>query len=348
MKIRNEVKFGAFALLGLILFVVGTKYLQGNKMFGNRMYLYAEYRDVTPLIQSNPIVMKGLRVGKISDMFMDQERGLVITELQFDEAISIPKHAKATIIKTNMLGAGAMEITYSDSITSQDFYQTGDTIPGNKKKDLFDQVENVVGSGGSDLISQVGLLAEELNETVSQLNSMLQDPRGRNAILNTIQDVQVSASNIKEITYSLDSLSSTFVDLIRNTDSVMAGVANNRDNIEGIIQNTKLTTDTLVEVAKEFRKLASNVEATTKSMERAIAKIDSSQGTLGLLVNDRQLYDNLTSVSSSINQLVEDVNKRPGRYVDDIKLYLIERKPPKEKRSKATAADEGGPRGEEN
>lgn len=345
MKIRNEIQVGLFALLGLILFVVGTKYLQGNKMFGNRMYLYAEYRDVTPLIQSNPIIMKGLRVGKISDMYMDQKRGVVITELQFDHPLSIPKHAEATIIKTNMLGAGAMEIVYSDSIPSSDFYQNGDTLPGAKESDLFDQLGNVVTNSGEDLLVQIGVLAGELNKTVTQLNSMLQDPRGRNAILNTIQDVQVSAANIKTITYYMDSLSGTLVHLMRNTDSVMARVVDNRDNIEAIIQNTKGTTDTLVEVVSEFKALASNVKSATSRLDRTISKIDSSKGTLGLLLNDSELYENLSSLSGSVNQLVEDVNKRPQRYLDDIKLYLIERKPPKEKKSEKKESKES-PRGQ--
>ncbi len=346
MKIRNEVKVGLFALLGLVLFVVGTKYLQGNKMFGDRMYLYSEYRDVTPLIQSNPIIMKGLRVGKISDMFMDQKRGMVIVELQFDDPLSIPEHAKATIIKTNMLGAGAMEIMFDDSIQASSFYQNGDTIPGARESDLFDQLGSVVTNSGEDLLVQIGVLATELNKTVSQFNSMLQDPRGKNAILNTIEDVQVSAANIKKMSSNLDELSTTFIDLIQHTDSLMVGISNNRENIEGIIQNTKVTTDTLVEVAKEFRALASNVKSATGNLEHTIAKIDSSKGTLGLLLNNDELYNNLNSLSASVNKLVEDVNNRPQRYLDDLKVYLIERKPPKEKRSKTSAT--GGPRGEGN
>ncbi len=334
MKIRNEVKFGIFALLGIILFVVGTKYLQGSKMFGNRVFLYAEYDDVQNLIVSNPIVMKGVRIGKVRTITLDQKRGKVITELQFDQPVQIPYHAEALIYSTNVLGASAIQISYADSIEAQGYFGSGDTIQGSLDKDLFDIAENVVATSGEELLVQVGILATELNKTVKRFNEILQDPRGKNVILETLEDVRASAASIKSVTNSLDSISQTFVDLTRNTDSIVTSVANNRDEIESIIGNTKSTTDSMINVVSDIRELTANASSTAQRLENAISKIDSTGGTLGLLLNDRELYDNVNNISANVNKLIEDVSDRPSRYVDDIKLYLFERRPPKEKRKR--------------
>jgi len=334
LKIRNEVKFGIFALLALILFVVGIKYLQGSKLFGSQVYLYAEYDNVQNLIVSNPIVMKGVRIGKVRNITLDQSKGKVVTELQFDQPVQIPLHAKALIYSTNVLGASAIQITYADTVQTEGYYTSGDTIEGKLKKDLFDIAENVVATSGEEVLVQVGILASELNKTVKQFNKILQDERGRNAIINTLEDTRASAANIKRITYSLDSMAQTFVDVTRKTDSIVSSVANNADEIESIITNTKATSDTLITVASDIRKLTADARSTAQTLETAISKIDSTGGTLGLLLNDRELYDNINNISSNVNKLIEDVNERPARYVDDIKLYLFERKPPKQKRRK--------------
>jgi len=307
------------------------------------MYLYASYDDVQNLIESNPVVMKGVRVGKVRNIRLDQEQGKVITELQFDQPVRIPTHSEALIYSANVLGASAIEISYVDSIPIVDYYGSGDTIEGTLDKDLFDIAENVVATSGEEVLVQVGLLATELNKTVSQFNKILQDPRGRNAVLNTLEDLQYSAANIKSITYSLDSMSRTFVDLTRNTDSIVRKVAENTDEIDVIINNTKATTDSLVAISSNIKAFTQDASLTAKTLEQAISKIDSTGGTLGLLLNDRDLYDNLNEISTNINVLLEDVNDRPARYVDDIKLYLFERKPPKEKRSRKKDEEEDAP-----
>lgn len=340
MKIRNEVKFGIFTLLGIALFVVGMKYLRGSKMFGNQMYLYAEYPDVQGLIKSNPVVMNGFPVGKVGELNLDLERGVVVVRMDFDKYMEIPNNFEAMIYSTNILGAMAIRMTPNDSVSVTGYHEDGDVVPSRLETDFFDIAENFVAQSGEDLIVKVGILATELNKTVARINDLLRDPRGQSLILATLEDVRISANNIKQISYHIDSLAANFVDLSDNTNRIVENIADNNDDIDQIISNTRIASDSIAEAVKDFRLLAEDARSAAESIDRTLVKIDTMGGTLGLLINDRQLYDNLVVTTEMVNKLVDNIERQPNRYVDDLKLYLFERRPPKEKKKKeGTSSD---------
>ena len=317
------------------MFYVGMKYLKGSKMFGSKMTLVAEYPDVQGLIQSNPVTMNGLRVGKVGQMRLDLERGVVITQLEIDDnSLKIPDNFEAMIHSSNILGAMAIRLQENDSLPQTGFFTDGQQIRGTTEDDLFDIAESFVAQSGEELIVKVGILATELNKTVARINDLLRDPRGQSLILSTLEDAAISAENIKRMSYNMDSLTSNFVALTSNANRIIENVADNNDNIDGILANTKITTDSIAVAIQDFKFFTESARDAASSLESIITKIDTSSGSLGLLLNDPSLYDNLQKTLADVDKLVQDVQKSPGRYVDDVKLYLIERKPPKEKKKK--------------
>lgn len=321
-------------LLGIALFIVGMNYLKGTKMFGDEMYLYAEYKDVQGLIPSNPVTMNGMRVGKVRNMQLDMKRRVVVTELEFDNPLQIPLHAEAMISNSNLLGSKAIQIVISDTITSLSYYQSGDTIRGTLETGFFDVAQNFVAESGEEISLKISLLASELINTIGQFNKLLRDPQGRRLILEILQDIRTSTENVKTISYHIDSLSQKFLLMADDAGSIVHTVASHTGEIDTIIYNSRVSSDSLVAVMTNLRALSDDAKKAAAGVERIMSRIDTSNGSISMLLKDKEIYESLKAATENANKLIEDVRKQPTRYVDDVKIYLIERKPLKEKKAK--------------
>ena len=345
MKLKNEVKVGIFAVIALALFYSGMKYLKGSRMFGSPLILYAEYNDVKGLIPTNPIMLNGVRVGKVGELDLDLERKIVRTTLEFHKPLKLPNNYQAMIYSSDLLGSKAIKLVAADSITPTGIYKDETQMIGIHEASLL---QDLSGSG-NDLMLRISSLAEGLNTTVATINKALLNSEGRYAADAILKNLEVSSRNIKSISYRVDSLTTVFMALAENTNGVISAVNENSEDIQGIIQNTKVTTDSLTSAITDVRLMTADIRQAVGSVESALSKIDSPEGSLGLLINDRALYDNLASTTSNLNTLVEDIQARPFRFFDDVKFYMFERRPPKEKKKKTEAARlEGSPRGELN
>lgn len=332
MKISNEVKFGIFALLAIILFVVGMNYMRGSRLFGSPLVLYAEYDDVQNLIAGNPIKINGLRVGKVGELKLDLQAQKVRVKLEFHEDLEIPNNSEAMIVSADLLGSKEILIRRNDSIQATGFFQNGDTIRGTLEQGILDVAEDLVETRGTQILIEVGRLAAELNGILEVLGKALNDPRGRNAVTVMLQDLQASASNIKSLTSRIDSVAGTFNQVAVNANSFVGNLQAKNDDIQGIISNLRTTTDSLQGASSEIKQLMTDASSAMGSVENLVTKLDTTSGTLGLLLNDTQLYDSLTNTTENLNSLLREVKNNPHRFFDDLKIYLIERKPPKERK----------------
>lgn len=334
MKFRKEIIFGIIALSTIGLFIVGINYLKGTKILGSPYRLYAEYEDVTGLIKGNPILISGYTVGKVGKMELDMARKIAKVTLEFDEEIDIPINATAKIYSSDFLGSKAIRVAVEDSLTAAtEFLQDGDFIVGTLEESFLEEAEKLVPEGTRIMI-ELSRLGGELNQLAKSMRQIIEAPSNRNAISGTLEDIQGSASNLNSNTARLDTITSEFLAIARETKSIVENLADQNKNIETIIGNVAITTDSLRAASGEIKQLMTDASSAMGSVEGLVSKLDTTSGTLGLLLNDRALYDSLVNTSDNINALLREVNEKPQRFFDDIKIYLIERKPPKEKRSK--------------
>lgn len=309
-------------------------YMRGSRLFGSPLILYAEYDDVQNLIAGNPIKINGLRVGKVGALELNIQEQKVRVQLEFNEELDIPDNSVAMLASADLLGSKEIRIIPNDSIVSTGVYQDGEVMKGVLEQGILDVAENLVETRGTQILIEVGRLAAELNRILQILGKALNDPRGRNAISVMLQDLQASASNIKSLTSRVDSLANTFNSIAGSASSIVDNVEAQNDDIQRILSNLGTTTDSLRTASSEIKQLMTDASSAMASVENVVTKLDTTTGTVGKLLNDAQLYDSLTNTAANVNSLLREVEENPQRFFDDIKLYLIERKPPKEKRNK--------------
>lgn len=328
LKFSREVTFGVFALGAIALFIVGMNYLKGSRLFGSPFRLYAEYADVQGLIKGNPIMINGLKVGKVGALELNMQRGVATATLEFDQSLQIPDNSKAIIYSADLLGSKAIEIVI-DSTVSPIYFKDGDYIADSLDAGLFAKATEVIQNEGAYVLLKLGELTTELNEIARYLRTALDDPRNRSAMSQILQEMQATAININQATARVDTIADNLNTMSLSASKIVSTVESRNSDIDGIIGNVRTTTDSLVAASDEIKQLMTDASSAVGSVENLVTKLDTTTGTLGMLFNDTQLYDSLTSTTENINSLLREVNANPQRFFDDIKIYLIERKPPK-------------------
>ncbi|MEZ4824748.1 MAG: MlaD family protein [Bacteroidia bacterium] len=328
MKISNEVKFGVIAVVTIALIVYGLNYMAGSRFFGSSLIIYAKYQDVQGLIEGNPIMINGLRVGKVSRLQLeDMQTGLVKATFEITQDLDIPSNSVAMIYNFDLLGSKGVKLFVPDSIPSTGTYlKSGDMIQGMVEAGVFDEASDLVKTQGSQILLEVAKLSVQLNDIVKLTKDLLTDTENNNTLRATLDNIRETTSNLTSITLKVDSLAGEINGIASNAGSIVQNVENNNENIEGIISNIRSTTDSLVKASDEVKELLTDASSAVASVESMVAKLDTTGGTLGLLLNDTRLYDSLAVTTENINAVLREVKANPQRFFDDIKIYLIERK----------------------
>jgi phospholipid/cholesterol/gamma-HCH transport system substrate-binding protein len=330
LKIRQEVQVGVFALLSVAALVIGLNYLAGSQLFGPTFVLYAKYNDVSGLSRGNPIQINGFRVGKVSQMDLNFEERSVMVKMEFDQMVRIPENSEAVIISTDLLGSKGIKIWVPDSLQpSPRHFKSGSFISGRVDAGIFAEAESMIKSSGGEILIQVAQLSVELKEILRQTRKIISDENNQSILQATLVNVQATSENLTAITGKVDSLAQEINVIAANASSIVQNVQGNNENINEIIVNIRQTTDSLVTASNDIKRLMADASSAVGSVETMVSKLDTTSGTLGLLLNDTQLYDSLTNTTERVNSLLREVQSNPQRFFDDIKIYLLERRPPR-------------------
>ncbi|MEL6192987.1 MAG: MlaD family protein [Bacteroidota bacterium] len=337
MKLSREVRLGIFAVGALALFYFGITYLKGTKVLGSPYRLYTEYDDLQGLIKGNPIMINGLKVGQVGKLELNMGKGNVRALLEFDNALQIPSGSEAMIYSSDLLGSKAIEILYDSTQTT--YLIDGDYLTGVIDTSFLDKASALVPEG-TKIFIELGNLARELNGIASGLKQIINDPKGRSSINNTLDALEMSAQNVSSITSKMDSTTSVFNVIAKDSRDIISNVKEKNEDVTSIISNIKVTTDSLRDASGEIKQLMTDASSAVGSFENLVTKLDTTTSTMGMLFNDRQLYDSITATSANVNALLREVNENPQRFFDDLKIYLFERKPPKNKTEKVNSERE--------
>lgn len=309
MKISNETKIGVLAVVCLALLVIGFNYLRGHGVFKKEKHIYAVYGDVQGLQKSNPVVINGVQVGRIANLDGGKDMKRIVVTVSLTRDVNIPKNSLA-VINPNLLGSPSMEIQLG---SSNEYLQNEDTLVTTLSSGAFDEAMKVINP-----------VLYEVKNAVKSLDSVL-------TTVTTVFDVKTK-DNIQSILANLNAASATFVltskSIQKLTDVENGSLSRSLDNLNTFTSNlnsNNVQLDSIMRNTKEFsKKMADlNLEQTLDSLNIAInnfkessAKINSKDGSLGLLLNDKTLYHNLESTSNKINILLDDIRVHPKRYVN--------------------------------
>jgi phospholipid/cholesterol/gamma-HCH transport system substrate-binding protein len=303
MKISNETKIGALAAISIALLILGFNFLKGKTLFERDNRLFAVFDKVEGLTKSNPVTINGLQVGKVAELHeKDKNVSGIIVAIDLTKEVNIPKNSLVFVDKA-IFGEGTLVIKLGNS----NVYATnGDTLSSTANPGLLESVQSSVTPAVNNLNSAI----QALEVLIANVNSIL-DP-------NTKNNLQIVAANAAASTTALRNMlvaqNGELAQSLKNMQEFTANLNKNNDNINKSVQNLETATAKLAKA--DIDAVVKNLQTATGNLNDLTTKINSKEGSLGLLINDKSLYNNLQNSVRSLNILLDDIRVNPKRYVN--------------------------------
>lgn len=303
MKISNETKIGTLTAISITLLILGFNFLKGKKLFEKRKKIYAVFNNVEGVEVSNAVKINGLLVGNISEIKeTDKDLKEILLEINLKKDIHIPKNSIAEI-QTSLLNSPVIVINKGDA---QEYVENGDTLRTREKPGLLAQLEGNI----NPIVGQLNGTLKSLDSLIRAVGSMF-DPRTKNNFGAILANLAGSSASLQQI---LNTQTGTLAKSLNNVDTFTLNLTKNNGHINETLANLDKTTSKLAN--SKIEETVESIHSTLGQLNTVIAKANSNNGSLGLLLNDKKLYLNLESTSRSLNTLLDDVRMHPKRYVN--------------------------------
>ncbi|MCH5247207.1 MAG: MCE family protein [Muribaculaceae bacterium] len=293
---KKETIIGLCAILAIIILIFGIDYLKGINLFHPANYYYVSYTDVNGLSVSAPVTINGYKVGQVRAMEYEYDNpGHILVELSLNKSLKIPKGTKA-IIKSDLLGTATIHLDIPDNT---DWHDIGSKIIGETDKGMLAGM-------GESLLPTVENIMPKVDSLLTSLNRIAADP----ALMASVK--------------RLDAITSNLESTMRSINASVAKLPSTMNNVNGVAANFEVISSNLASVSGELKNLPiqpimNDLQATTSNLKRITQELDSPNSTLGLLMHDRALYDNINNTIVSLDSLFTDIKRQPKRYIS-IKL----------------------------
>jgi phospholipid/cholesterol/gamma-HCH transport system substrate-binding protein len=311
MKISREVRIGVFGIATLAVFIIGINFIKGRDLFHKHRTFYAIYDATSGIQDAAPVTVNGLGVGKVTGLqFTDDTSGKIILELTIYNKIFIPSNSVARIASLDLLGTKNIEIVLGTSRTPA---LDGDTIIGTSQVSLTEEVNRQV----APIKEKAENLLSSLDTMVTVLHSIF-NSETRSNINASFLSIKTTLANLESTTYNLDTLvygqRKRLERIMFNIESITENFRENDENITRVLSNFSVISDSLAKA--NIAGTITNVNSVLGRLESITGKIESGKGTIGMLINDQKLYENLDKSAFQLNALIEDMKLNPYRYVN--------------------------------
>lgn len=289
MKLTKEIKIALVAIVGILIMYFGINFLKGMNLFSTNNTYFITFDDIQGLGASTPIYADGYKVGTVDGLEYDyKENGPIKVKVDINKDLRIPQGSKAEIVKDLM---GNLQVNLLLANNPRERVEPGGIIPGAVNGGMMDKAAN--------LVPVVEKMLPKLDSILTSVNALLADP----ALAASLHNVETITSNLTVSTRELNTLMAGLNKQVPG----MIGKAN------GVLDNTNRLTANLASL--DVQGTLNKVNQTLVSAHQFTEKLNSNQGSLGLLMNDTKLYDNLTSTMGHADSLVIDLKAHPKRYV---------------------------------
>ena len=285
----KEVKIAIVAIIGLIVLFYGLNFLKGLSFLSAENIYYIKFKDVSGLAQSSPIYANGYRVGVVKEVLFDYDNPQdVKVAVDIEEKLQIPNGTSSEIV-SDMLGNVQVNLLIGDDRSHM--LQPGSTLPGEVSEGALGQVKK--------MIPTIEKMLPKLDSIMASLNTLMADP----AIAHSLHNVEHVTANLTTSTRELNTL---MAQLNREVPSMTQRANKLFDNANVVAENLNK-----VDVEQTMRK----VNTTLENVEQFTSQLNSNNGSLGLLMRDQSLYNNLNNTMLSADSLLTNLREHPKRYV---------------------------------
>lgn len=293
---KKELRAGILAIVAVAMLVFGYNFLKGNNLFNDSRVFYAVYNDVEGLSASAPITINGFQVGKVSDIsFLDNSGKLLVT-LNVDHDFQFSKSSEAKIYGGGLIGGKTMTIV--PNMDDSEIAESGDTLKSSVDEGLIELVNE-----------KLSPLKDKIENAVVSIDTLVSS-------VNFILDSDTKAS----VKTSFAELNETLISLNNASQEVEKVVGSNSGDIDQTIKNFKNTSENLSKVSDtlsqiEFNRIVASADETLMKFKQISQKLEEGEGSLGKLLEDEQLYDNMENATKELEELLRDIKENPKRYV---------------------------------
>jgi phospholipid/cholesterol/gamma-HCH transport system substrate-binding protein len=310
MKISNEAKVGLLAIAAILVLVLGFNFLKGRNLFNREPTFYAVFRNIGSLEKSNQVKINGLPIGTVYDFIpSDREVNSIIVAIRLNRDVVIPQNSVA-FIDGAIVGSSFINIEKGAANT---YLKEGDTISTRLEAGLMADLKTQL----SPTITRVNSTLDSLTVILGSMASIF-DPTTNSNIQTLVARLTMSSAHLEQL---LNAQSGALAKTLDNMNAVTSNLARNNDAINSSIRNVEVTTANLAnariqETVAALEGTISELKNTAAGLRGSIDRINSPNGTLGALVNDRKLYDQMSRTALGLEILLDDVRMHPKRYVN--------------------------------
>lgn len=306
MKFSKEIKAGLIAIFSIIGFVLLYQFMKGKNVFSSDNIYYAKFENVEGLEASSPVSINGLKVGQVDKIipFIGKDsRVSFIVQVHVDDQYQFSKQSTLEVFEPGLMSGKQMRVNL---VYGTPFAKDGDTLKSGSELSML-----------NNLSSQVGPVKDQLQSVLKRVDSLTNNA-------NKLLDDQ-NRAEIKNLLSSLNRTVASFEGTSRQTNALLS---NNDPRLQKVLDNASLATVSAKNAMDKYGNVADKIEVeklnnaidklatTSDQLNNVIAGIQKGDGSLGKLVKDEELYNNLTKTSDNLNKLVEDMKANPKRYIN--------------------------------
>lgn len=293
MKISKEVKVGFVSIVAIAILVWGYNYLKGTNLFNANKTVYTEYPFIGGLAKSSPVIVNGFKIGLVSDVYFkgDQSGNLMVELVITDKELKIPSNSVANLISLDLLSSKGIGLTLGDSDVE---LVDGDTIKSHFEKSMLDDVSEQLlpmKQKAEKMMDSLQLTITTFKTTMIKFNKILNEQNQRN--------LKLSLANLRTTLEKFE----TFAD---NANATM-------NTLKPTVKKYGDLADTLKQV--DIKTTLDKANKTFEEITAVMQKMNNGEGTMGQLMTNDTLYQNLENATRDLDKLLIDMEANPKRYV---------------------------------
>lgn len=287
MKISQEFKIGIAFIAALVILIIGVNFLKGVNLFTPANHFYTNYEKVDGLVVSNAVYVKGYKVGQVKSIKYDFSKEVPFTvEISINKDVKLPEGTQMLMRDDGLLGGKVIDLVMPTN--SNSFLANGATLEGEIGTGLMDAL------GG--MVPQLESTLAKLDSTMGAINELVHSDE----INNMLASLDTTTTNLKRTSKKLNGI------MDRDVPQLLA-------NVNAVASDVKVVTNNLKDA--DIAAIIAKADSTIASVDQFVESLNSTDGTVGALLNDRALYNKITNTIDDADKLVVDLKANPKRYV---------------------------------
>jgi len=306
VKAKNELKIGILVAVTIAVFILGFNFLRGRNIFSSDQEYFAYYNNVQGLQESAAIQLNGFKVGKVSEIVLQPDQRIKVT-LQMDKDVKIPVGSTAQLASNDFIsGTKVISLLFSDR---KDFMKEGSQIAAKESSGILDNLGEQV----SPLVGVLQHTVVSLDTLLNTVNNIINDDARRH-LNSSFASLEVGLNELSALSAKLNAQSGNLAGIIGNANSITGNLANSNSSITTTLSNlenfsTSLNNAPVQQTLDELQKAASGLQG-------IVSQINENKGSLGMLLNDKRLYNNLSTTLGTLDTVLTDLKAHPAKYIN--------------------------------